>query len=411
MAVQAYWLDGLAGNNENSELWTAARTGPLTWTAKQKFYSCYDNPPTVPSGFDPTADGIEGLSVDQGGVLVSLDDASATGDELYYIRGNNPAQPPVAIDTTNEPDIWDYFSIDQGIWTYNGAKWAIGKADINGSAIGVFKSVDGGVTWAIQDAANAPSPELSNQAWALRRVDGDNLIRVIWSSDRLTWNLREFDMNPGGGWGTDHDPLTLVTPAAQNQAQDLSFTPTNGDVQFFYITGAVAAEQVWVAVLSGGTWGAPVQVSSAPASSQPRHQCLALDPDGLTLHEFWYEENSNPNVFVYQQIQAGGVLGPSYTFPSGVISSDGFGIPRIESGVLLAPADHVVTSDVEVWPSCWEGSPLSSPVFTEGIIDNASTDLATCVALVSAAPPTAVINVARQSVGGAAFQGGSFNVS
>jgi len=400
--IQCFWLDyddpGVFSSNDNTAIWKSTRTAAGVWSAKEKFYSIIDNPP---AGADPDAF-IDGFSsgvnaqgqTGQVAIALSLTQSGSirSAQQIYYIGGN---VAPVAIDDSGQPGAWDYFTVSQGPYFYNGHWWIFGQFGTIPAEppleqvvqMAVYKASSVGGPYTRMDSANEPT-----------QVSG------FWGQFDATDSKFRFLINTGGGppstfqlqefdtatelWGSPHDTLTIDALGFQIN-QILYSSQTGKTFVSFFVTNSSGLQDSnfeYITCFDGvSTWSSPLQIPNSLTGATGHFNQMLLDPDGDTVHMFWQKESGgfSGSGIPYQQVQSSGtVLGPSSKIGNGdyvqaapghgLIFTDFDGTPKI-----WIPIDFA--NDNGLSPGAVYGSPLSNPVWSAvEVIDTFPGDSATC---------------------------------
>lgn len=351
------------------------------WAARELFYSLYDNPP---AGGVVNADIVDGISaginipsqVGKLAIVLSLTSFSQNVEQLYDVVGN---VTPTEVDPVNTPDGWDYFTVAQGPFFFNGYWWLIGNQTQFGIPpvpAAVFRSADvankpsGG--WTRVDVANEPTTNIS-AIWG--QYDGiDSKLRFVGNTGGGNYQLLEFDMlaNGGlGGWGSFHDPVAIGS--VNSFGQTFVYSPFDGVSHIFYRQGGANQYQYF-----NGAWSGAIAV---PVTGLAPYNHALLDPDGQTLHVTYAKLFSS---LIYQQIQAGGVMGPGSTVggSSLTIADPGHGAIYTDQfdniTKIVIPLDYNVGNG-DIYPAIAIGYPLSNPVWQPiEVVGALPGDKATC---------------------------------
>jgi hypothetical protein len=397
LALQAYWMDGQTGTTGRSDIWTSKRING-TWNAKSLYYSIVQNPPP---GFNPATDGIEGFS--QGavspllflsvGALVSLDDTSVNGRQLYYISGNSP---PSVIDNINNPDLLDFFTVSQGPFEFSNTAWVIGAYKITPTTfqLAVYSSING-TSWTLQGLPSAPNgtnPGTIAESVAVYWDGVDHLLHVAFQTAPNIFSLVEFDMTLSQ-WTNQHDPVTLPSGSILfNSGLVVNSVLT----ALFYMATVGTNQQLYQATFTAMAWTTGALISGAAATTGGAvwfNQAIQDPTDVTTFHVFFtFRPISPPPITVYYARVTNGTVNNTHTFPTnaGIDSAtNSFGHGVILSGVIFVPFDDAPGGlpGPPIYPSLWMGTPLSAPAWSSERIDNDASDIASCTFLTFGDPP------------------------
>ncbi len=428
MAIEAYWADGDPRQGVNNfgvgmTVMKSTRLGPNSWSAKEFYFSTFDNQPVNPPGYDPDfpCTGFSGypVAITEGSLVMLWDATSGSNAQrLYYFTGSGV---PVPIDAVNLPVTQWFFGRSAGPWKFGGALWVICPvitASPTIAAVQVYKSSDNGATWTAQDTAHAPqaladasSPNTNIQPapvnWDYYWDGTSHLLRLVYSPDgALNWFI-EFDMN-AGTWTAAHDSFdpTTLTPSAGTEMQGL-VVDKNGKYTLFMVqsSGAGPVAFPWTGTFGHG-YSLVSNITDADVTPLYYLTQVLLDPDGTTLHLFLNYQAVSPNnlgqtldpgfqqVF-YQRVVGDALTAVFHEFPftalfnlhfapafvvgnniTGKSVIDGnailFGHAHVSGLVIPGPLPTVLTNSqgyVIQWPTVWVGSPVSNPVWSEEFVD------------------------------------------
>lgn len=265
------------------------------------------------------------------------------------------ASGPIAIDTVNAAESR---GAGFGALPPYGPFSALGKLFhllwIPGVAIEMCKSVDGGATWSICDAAHNPPTTLAG-APAYRT---GNTITVIVPDGAGSILLFDFDLTTET-WAASY---TGVNAPINIDAGFLFafFLRSTGTRIFIY--RSTADTFLHGAELSvGNVWSAefPVQTNLPDITSDAY---AVLDANDV-VHLFWTSGLFAPFVQQYQAVLADNSLGSFYTFPTPFTGKPYWGIPVVVANVIVAPTVFKTTGGTP--GSVWVGTPLAAPVWSE----------------------------------------------
>ncbi len=253
---------------------------------------------------------------------------------------------------------------DQGPWLIGGNWYASGKN--SSSSRDVFKSTDGGVTWAVQDAANHATP--TNGEDFVIRVGP--LIKALTVNAGGKYVLKVFDTatDTWGAFSSDGPAASPTVSQAQFRARMCEVA--SGDVYVFYaFQSAPSPVQVDIryTIFSSGSWSAPVVLLAGAPNLQ--HWINGVLPVSSTLMYVFLKENTsgstNLGALAYISLTTSGVIGllgvidaASLKYASGhsTVSADG-------TSIILPYFDASQLAGV------WVGTPLNAPAWAFTPVD------------------------------------------
>lgn len=244
-----------------------------------------------------------------------------------------------------------------------------------------YRSSDDGQTWSGPlDAAHAPG--FNN---GVPVFDGAHTVLVVYSTEVTVLapvRITKFDLTTET-WGANAGDT-----AGNYDTALAAFLRSDGSIVAVL---ASASNLRSAAIWSAGTWTSEFDISTNfPAGWQADATSAVLD-SGDRLHVFMRVYTLGTGSMLYQQVAAGGVLGPFFDFGSGS-SGEWFAaectMPCIFQNQIVLPAMDPVTFRM----SFFTGAPLANPVFVfsavfadpdaafqaQGGLYSATTDGTTC---------------------------------
>lgn len=263
---------------------------------------------------------------------------------------------PILIDGVNLPVFLNTPQMWWGPFESGGGTYLLARV---GNNVTVYKSVDNGATWAIQDAANRPVMA-AGQGAAVYYSGAGTVLDIAFSS-ALGIQLTTFDMAT--------DTFGVVTAALAQNANALWLTQlSNGAFRVYLLDAGFAAHKTRWAEYSGGVWGAATIVSTNIADSR-LPQFLLQSNDILGL--FWQDAAGVQNVY-YRQLSAAGVLGALQTIIAAAPAAVTLGRPLIWNGKIGLP--YIRRIGFNTIPAIMWGNPEAVPVWTSEDTAPAETD-------------------------------------
>ncbi len=203
-----------------------------------------------------------------------------------------------------------------------------GGGNINGS--GVFRSTDGGNTWAEMDATDSPLSATGSVFWDVpNRALICGLVTETSPASVQSTFLQNFDLNTET-WGAAY---ATGGPNAENVVQ-LVFKRPDGSVVIVYDLGASwpgGTTRLRAAVFAAGSWSASIDVGVAILPSDATGNVLvsacagAMDSTGV-IHLIF--GNNATTQYCYQALLTDNSLGSSHHF-TGLNQSSGYSLGNI----------------------------------------------------------------------------------
>jgi len=231
--------------------------------------------------------------------------------------------------------------------------------------LSVFKSLDGGQTWAEQDAANAPEFTSGGSAliWgaATDFQIGETTIHCAYIDASFDLNLIDFDMTTDT-WGSPITGGPHVDVGGGVKPVVLLNHLSDGTTLVCFMSGSVTLQVWWT--LYSGSWSAAALVGAA--GNTFLHQTLRDGADGVHII---YQNFSGSNQPVFHKRWAAGVLSSVQTIYTEV---GGSVHTKIDYGMYNATRDEVSFPFGKSHPgfasvcdsSILRGTPASNPTFT-----------------------------------------------
>lgn len=269
--------------------------------------------------------------------------------------------PPIRIGLQDNTDS----SSDFGPFSIGGAWYAVGQQTTG--AIDVYKSLDGGATWAVQDTFNAPE---TNGGESILRVgplikvlsitSGGDYVVTVFNAASDTWGAASAGFVAGvSGLGGRRQVARLVEVAS-------------GDLFAFYLVrtnNAPVEIDVRYRVLSAGAWSAAVVlISGTPGPLYHFLHSAIVDTNDL-IHVF-FKANTNGTfrgALQHFSLTAGGSMSVPDTVDPNVLLWFQAGHAAISGPSILVPY-----FDSSEFAGVWRGTPLAAPVWTFEPVDSIS---------------------------------------
>jgi hypothetical protein len=273
---------------------------------------------------------------------------------LIVLNGTAPHAQPLILGT------WEY-SAPARIY-----QLIIGAVDTH---VKMMKSLDGGATWARMDAAG----EIVGVDQPPTAVQSGNSI-LVSSTDGATHELfvQAFDVSTDT-WGVASAAGPVIADSAlQNEKNFTRLIVVGSDIWAFFVVGNGTGQKIQYAVLSGGVWGAAVNlVNTVGVQSWTRQ--IILDPSGLLFHVVYTTTPTSGTTLTLKYLTltiAGGVI----SAPATIVVADVndlvvVGAASIENDTLYLPWHQSKSVPVA---GVWQGSPLSAPVWAFVPVDTNS---------------------------------------
>ena len=277
-----------------------------------------------------------------------------------------------------------------GVIRYNGALYsffALGALYQPASCpLTVWKSVDGGLTWARLDALNEPVGDLTTVGCFDQANTVIFAVVSYGSSSLVNFNLASETW--GGVYGAGGpDP---------GQVMGL-FRRSNGDLVYIgWDSGAMPVSPLWAAyVFSGGTWSSGFNLGADIAAlpgfaagpvpdSIPYMPAVMRPDDALGIFMYWAEFGppapANPYRMFYIEFTAANTTRNFYDFPSQYAQPDSIltmGSAVIAGDAIVAAVARYIgdgLGPVADFPTVLVGTPLAAPVWT--LLDAPGIDVA-----------------------------------
>lgn len=259
----------------------------------------------------------------------------------------------------------------------------------------VFRSTDGGLTWAQQDTANSPLYDQSLGLCSMQaKLVGTNIV-IMYNptASQAPAVVRTILFNT-----TNQRFVTGTAPDFSDTAPGLlqfDFTVrNNGDVLLAYQrvnAPNVLDTDMGFVLLSGGAWGAYQVVAAGNDGTHIGYAVPALvtDPATNIVHFFYRQEVGSPPVednTWYAQVSPGNVIsGQQEISTDGISTRLNYGQPILWNGSAVLPVYNTIGGGVNFTAFVLVGTPLSTPTFTRTDLDAGGTqifDTAGCQAFV-----------------------------
>lgn len=340
--LQYYWQDNKLPNID-TRIFTATNPGS-GWTPPALFYDLLANPPG--GGITAVLNTQTGRPTNVGAMITF----NNPREDIWRLPVGGLANP-IEVDSTHHPAMT--FPGPCGPFLFGGAQWTFG---ITSTTTRVYKSTDGGLTWAEQDVVHEPS----QPGDAVTNWNGiSNRMQCAQINGSNHPELVEFDFSTGL-WTTAHDQNTANTAGNLTGVVYLS----NGDVIIFYLSGG----NLTIDVLSGGVWSTGITIGPAV-----KFDYAIVDASDRT-HIVWHTIGGvGQQIEFYRNRSLGGVLSASHNFPDVFHGVSSFGSAVIRDGVeLVLPYKDSASLSGNFNPGVWRGSPLNAPVWTNELVTSSA---------------------------------------
>lgn len=248
------------------------------------------------------------------------------------------------------------FNASAPVWAYGGALYNIAQHNtLPNDAIGIYKSVDGGVTWAIQDTVNEP-PNSSTFANDFDPVTGIVYVFAGPRSDQGNVATRLYTFNCAT------DTWTLVS-AGGPAGHYTSYIGRNASGAIVVAYGPVTGVNLTLASYIGGVWANVQNLSLLTSLDIESWNVFGCVDSAGRFHVFYH--NTLTVLFYCATVTALGVFSNNAALPPFDSAGGSTVTAVVESGVnlLLAVSESNFTTLIY-------GTPLAAPVFAFGpVID------------------------------------------
>lgn len=227
----------------------------------------------------------------------------------------------------------------------------------------VYKSDDGGGTWAIQDDANSPPINLTAFDLGVdTSFQGTNLIfGIIWVSAFPSITLFTFSTLTNT-WGAASAPGPNVVTGNENKI-DPPFRivrSASGDIYVFYAEWIGANQTIQYDVYSGAAWAGPLELVGATGTIFNYIESALEDSTGL-FHIFYRKAATQAAVsasLYHITLTSGGVIGAEDLIDA-TLSQFPTGKPIEFDGSLVVPFYNSAALT-----GVWLGTPTAAPVWS-----------------------------------------------
>ena len=252
---------------------------------------------------------------------------------------------------------------------FGGALWTVLQEATSGPsrAYHVYRSADGGATWARQDAANAPAAALEPTPIASFCFDGAHSIIVIWSpASDLTFNIsgpvqiQSFDML-AGTWSAPYG----IAGAPVIYCISQCYVRPDGSLAVFTCDGLVGSvlQDFTAHVYSGGVWSFSLLVDTNQPAGNHTAACSSVMDSSGNIYLFLLSDDGLGTITIFLQIfESGNILGPSAI--AGTYTS-ATGLPGVQPAIAGTNLIYGLVDPTGTYATASVSNSLTAPVFAE----------------------------------------------